>query len=285
MAPLDRGAQCAVSLGQAGAGLGLQGLQPLLESRDDLARREQLDPGGGQLEREWEPVQAQTQPGDRVGVCIGELEVGPRGTCAIHEQSHRLDPPEVRRVERVGRVRKPERRDRVDPLCGNVQRRAAGDEQRQAGCTGEQLGERRCGFEHVLEVVQHERRTSAAQVGDQRLERLPAGPFVEIERAADRPGDEVRVADRRELDEHHSARKLRVQAGGRFDREPRLPRAARAGQAEESHVRVAQQRSDLAQFPAAADEGRGARSRSCKRPCRSRRGDVELRILSEDRPL
>ena len=77
VAPLDRGAQRPVPLGQAGAGLRLQDLEPRAEALEDVARREQLDSRGGELERQREPVQADAQLGDRVGVQLGELEVGP----------------------------------------------------------------------------------------------------------------------------------------------------------------------------------------------------------------
>ena len=95
VAPLDRGAQRPVPLGHTGARLGLQELEPLAQAHEDLARREQLDPCGGQLERERQPVQAHAELGDRLGVRLGELEVGPRIAGAIDEQAYRLRPPET----------------------------------------------------------------------------------------------------------------------------------------------------------------------------------------------
>ena len=254
VAPLDRGAQRPVPLGQAGAGLGLQELEPRAEALEDVSRREQLDPGGGELERQREPVQADAELGDRVGVQLGELEVGPCVARASDEEPYRLRAPEPVDLERARRVGKLERGDGVDPLFGDVERRAAGDEERQAGCTREQLGEHRRRVEHLLEVVEHEQRPPAAQRGDQRLERSAFRPLDQAERAGDRGRDEVGVADRSELDEHHATGELSVEARCGLEREPRLSRSGRARQGQEAHICRAQQRADLPLLPAPADE-------------------------------
>ena len=134
VAPLDRGAQRPVPLGQAGAGLGLQALEPPSRRSRMSCGEKQLDAGGGELERKREPVEADAQLGDRVGVQLGELEVGPCVARASDEEPYRLGAPETVELESAGRVGKLERGDGVDPLFGDVERRAAGDEERQAGC-------------------------------------------------------------------------------------------------------------------------------------------------------
>ncbi len=157
---------------------------------------------------------------------------------------------------------------------------------RQAGCTREQLGEHRRRIEHLLEVVEHEQRPPAAQRGDQRLERSASRPLDQAERVGDRGRDEVGVADRGEVDEHHAAREISVEICRGLDREPRLARSGRSRQRQEAHIRLAQQRADLALLAAPADERGRSRSQPGYRPSvRSRRRDVQLRILIEDRPL
>ena len=93
--PLDRGAQRPVPPGQACAGLGPQDLEPYAETPEDLLRREQLDAGGSEFECKGKAVQANAQLGDRVGVQLGELEVGPDVACASDEESNRLDAPQL----------------------------------------------------------------------------------------------------------------------------------------------------------------------------------------------
>ena len=109
-------------------------------------------------------------------------------------------------LEGAGRVGKLERGDGVDPLFGDVERRAAGDEQRQAGRIREQLAEHRRGVEQVLEVVEHDERPPAAQRGDQHFERSAV--------RASRPG---RARPR------SSARRGRRRRSGRGRRAPRRP--------------------------------------------------------------
>ena len=117
------------------------------------------------------------------------------------------------------RVGKLERGDAVEPLFGDVERRAAGDEQRQAGCTASSSPSIGAGVEQVLEVVEHER----APAG--RAARRPALPAIRGPGLSTRPSapaivgrDEVGVADRGELDEHHAARELGVESRRGLDR-------------------------------------------------------------------
>ena len=111
VAPLDRGAQRPVPLGQAGAGLGLQDLEPHTETLEDVVRREQLDSGGGELERKREAVQTEAELGDRAGVELGEVEVGPDVACAS-------------------------RRRAVPPLCAGDGRPRERETGREAGARG-----------------------------------------------------------------------------------------------------------------------------------------------------
>ena len=286
VAPFDRSAQRPVPLGQAGAGLRLQVLEPPFEALENVVRREQLDARGSELECQREPVEADTQLGDGAGVHLGELEVGPCVACPSDEQPHRFGAPEKVDFEGVGRVGELERRDAVDPLCGDVERRAAGDEQRQAGCIREQPAEHRRCVEQVLEVVEHDERPPAAQRGDEDFQGSAVGPLDQAERADDRRRDEVGVADWGEVDEHHAARELCVETCRGLDREPRLARPGRSRQRQKTHVRFAQQRADLPLLPAPTHERGRSRSQPRGRPgIRSHSSDVQLRILIEDRPL
>ena len=74
------------------------------------------------------------------------------------------------------RVGKLERGDGVDPLLGDVERRAAGDEERQTRAHPRAARRARRRVEQLLEVVEHEQRSPAAQGGDQRSRaiRVPA---------------------------------------------------------------------------------------------------------------
>jgi hypothetical protein len=156
VAPLDRAAQCPVTRRRARAGRCLEQIEPLTETLENRTRREHPDPRRRELERKRQAVQAQAELRDRVGVLLRELEVGSRVACAIDEQPHRLGPPEAAQISAKRGVGKAKRIDRVDPLLGNVERRAAGDEQFQGRRSVQQLGQQRGCLEHLLEVVEDE---------------------------------------------------------------------------------------------------------------------------------
>ena len=80
--------------------------------------------------------------------------------------------PERIQLRGTRRVGKRQRRDGVDRLRGDVERRAARDEERQPGGTDDQLREQRPGREHLFEVVEHEQHPPAAEVGDQDLRQV-----------------------------------------------------------------------------------------------------------------
>ena len=82
---------------------------------------------------------------------------------------------------------------------------------------------------------------------------------IGAERLCDRLADERRVAERCEADPEDAGLELRHELGRRFDRKPRLARAARAGQREQSRT-VSEQRCELPDFSLPADE-RGRRPR------------------------
>ena len=105
VAPVDRGAECSVPLGQTGTRHRLQQLESAAEPLEDRARREQLDPCRSELERERQPVEAKAELGDRLGVLIGELEVGPRLACTVDEQPYRLRLPETGELKGTRHVR------------------------------------------------------------------------------------------------------------------------------------------------------------------------------------
>ena len=92
--------------------------------------------------------------------------------------------------------------------------------------------------------------TSASSDPRPGLSTRPSAPAIVV-------ATSVGVADRSELDEHHAARELGVEACCRLDREPRLSRSGRSRQRQETHVwpRPAARGS-----PAAPGSGRRRRS-------------------------
>ena len=121
VAPCDRSAKGALSFGQVARAAGQQTQTPL-EARQDLCRGERLDAGGRQLDGQREVVQPTADLGDRL---VGD-EAGFDGPGSGQEQ------------------RKPlgggQRRHRVFLLAADVERLAAGRQQREMGTGRQQVG-------------------------------------------------------------------------------------------------------------------------------------------------
>jgi len=138
VAPIDRCLE-GVLASWCVAGPDGEDRQSLLEADENLGWGEGLGAGGGELDRERQPVQPFADlPGD-LGV---DDETGRDGVCAGGEQ-----------LDRILRL---QHGNLVLLLAGEVERLAAGDQQTQVRAGSEQLAEdRRVGGE-LLEVVQQE---------------------------------------------------------------------------------------------------------------------------------
>ncbi len=101
----------------------------------------------------------------------------------------------------------------------------ASDEQGEVGAGLEQRGELGRGLDDLLQVVEQEQQLPLADVFGEAV--------LDPERLRDRLGDERRVAKRGEPDPEDACLVLGNERGGRLEREPRLARAARAGEREE----------------------------------------------------
>jgi len=64
--------------------------EPVIQPGGDLMNREDPQPGGGQLNRQSDAVQAATNLGNGFGVFCGEFEVGPDRSRSVQEESYRL---------------------------------------------------------------------------------------------------------------------------------------------------------------------------------------------------
>ena len=85
VAPGDRAAQRLLA-GRQVARAGGQDVELLLEPGEDRLGRQELDPRGGELDRERHAVQAGADRGDRRGVLVGDREAGPDRDGPLDEQ-------------------------------------------------------------------------------------------------------------------------------------------------------------------------------------------------------
>ena len=174
VAPLDCPAERPLPLGEAGARCRPQKIEPRAETLEHGAGGKEIAACRGELERQRQTVEPNAELAHRLGVRLGELEVGPGGPGAVDEQPDRLDPAQLRKRETLRPIRQLQRRHRIDPFLRHPERGAARDEQLHAGCAGQQLSQERGSVEHVLEVVEQQQRLPLAQV----LEQAPPEPSV-----------------------------------------------------------------------------------------------------------
>ena len=157
VAPRDRGAQRCMAL--VGVAAALEEVEPLPDPLEQLLGAEQLDPRGGELDRERETVEAADQlvHGRRV------TDVGADCLRALEEQRDGVGLDHGRQVE-------------LD-LAGYPQRLAARRDDPEGGRGREQLGDRpgRIG-QQLLEVVENDVRLLVAEPGRDRGGVSPEAP-------------------------------------------------------------------------------------------------------------
>jgi hypothetical protein len=224
----------------------------VLEPGQHARGGEQLDPGGGKLEGERQPVEAGADLGDGLGVLVRDDEVRVDAQGALREQGHRFEVREpVAGGEPFG-VRHPEREHGELLLPGQAKGRPARDQHRQPGGRPQQLGDDGAGVEDLLEVVEHEEQLAVTQRVHERRQDLPVGFGPEPERHGDGRRHQARIADGREVHEEHAVGWDEATRG--LDGQPGLPAASRAGQGEQP--RGAQESPDPLQLPVSAHEAR-----------------------------
>ena len=79
--------------------------QPFFESFQEGRRRQDLDEGGGQFDRQRQPIEARADFGHCGSVVIGDSEVGFHGPCPLNEKTHGLVLVQCLQWWEMGRIR------------------------------------------------------------------------------------------------------------------------------------------------------------------------------------
>ncbi len=240
VAPADGVADGPLVLRAVGRTAG-QEREGIRQSLEQGLGREDLQPGGRQLDREGQAVEPGADGGDRSRVLRRHGERRAHLARAIDEERHALDAAELLRRERGVRIRHGEGRQRVFVLAREVQDLPAGRQDRQLAAGHEQAGQER-DRQQLLEVVQHEQHLPlAGVVDDARFEGF-AGDGEQPELAGDNDGHALAVPQRGERDDMHAVREVVANGLGGHLGEAGLADAGRAGQGEQAHAGVAQER-------------------------------------------
>ena len=162
-APVQGVAQGLLPLGQVPGPAGQQA-EPLVKPRRQGLRRQQPDPGRGQLDGQRQPVQPAADLRDRRRVAAGQLEARVRGVRPLGEQAHRGVAPQLFGVRGRAGGRDRQRRHRELVLAGQPQHRPAGHQHHQARSGRQQPGQQRSRPQHLLEIVQRQQQPPGPQV-------------------------------------------------------------------------------------------------------------------------
>ena len=240
VAPGDPGAHGPQPFRDVLRAVGEQG-EAAAEPGQQRLRRQHGHPGGRQLDRQRQAVQAPADLHHRGRVLVGQHDGRAHRRGSLDEEPDGLVLDQRRCRHRPGGIRERQRRDGQDVLTGDPQQRAARDQQRDARAADHQIDQNRPGGEDVLEVVEDQEQAPRAEGAHQRVGGGPPGGLHDAERLGDPGRDPLVVANRRELDEGDL-----VEAGIEVLRdrngEPGLPDAAGSGERDEPGRPIQQER-------------------------------------------
>ncbi|OLT06129.1 hypothetical protein BJF90_18340 [Pseudonocardia sp. CNS-004] len=259
--------------------------EPRVEAGGHLGRAHHPQLGGGQLDRERQPVQATADLDDGRGVRPVEREAGGCGGGPVEQQVHRRHPGDGVRVGRRG-WRDREGSERAQVLPGDAEglaaRRQHGHARAAAADRLDRLGR---GLDEVFAVVEHQQQPLGAQELHQPAGPVEPRPLADGQRGADRVDDRGRVADRRELDEPRAVGEPGGRGARRVQRQHRLPDPADPDDGHDPGV--AHGGHEVLGITLAPDQD-GAVGRQVARDRRVRtglRGRFQLRVLTKDLPV
>ena len=234
VAPGDRIAHRLLA-GREGAGAARQERQPLLQPLQQRLRREDLDPRGGQLDGQRQPVEpgADLGHGGRVGSGHGEVRLD--RLRPLDEQAHRLVLAQALDRRQVGRIGQRERCQRVFLLAVGMQRDAAGHQHLDGS-----------GAAPGASATSGAASTTRSKLSSTRRRRLP--PSTALRRAAvtspSRTPSTAPIAaatragivERAQIDEPDAIGEVLQEVGGHLQRQPRLAHPAGSGERQQAHV-------------------------------------------------
>ena len=224
----------------------LEQVEPLRDPLEQLLGAEQLEPCGGQLDGEREPIEAADQLVHRGRVA----DIGPDSLRPFDEQRDGISLVHRRQVE-LG-------------LAGDAQRLAARHQEAKSRSGREQLRNgARCVREQLLQVVEDD---MGSLLTDPRRDR--GGACTRGAQAlGDQGHDHCYVANGCERNEDRAPVRLFGQEPGELDRKPRLARAAGTDDRQQARVAVEPDGGSLEELALAPEEAsrRGGKVNSPRR--------------------
>jgi hypothetical protein len=115
-----------------------------------------------------------------------------------------------------------------------MERRSAGSQHVKVGTFAQQRADNRASAGKLLQVVEDQEQPLLTDPPDEKVEEISAGLCTDPKDGGDRSGDELRIADRCEVDEVDAAGKSVGHAPCQLETKARLPAATRPGEGQKA---------------------------------------------------
>jgi hypothetical protein len=208
--------------------------ETLLEPRQYLLGRQDLRPGGRQLDGQGQAVEAGGDLRHGAGVLLRHPEPGPHLDGPLGKKPDRFEPAEGEDVREPLGVGGFERWHRILLLTAERQHHARGDQGLQLrGCREEFFDHRAC-RRHLFEVVDDQEELLIVKMGLHGFEDGAAGNLWNPEGLSNGRGNQRGVGHRREVDEEGAISVLGQDLGGNLKGQSGLPGPPGAGEREEA---------------------------------------------------
>jgi len=263
VAPGDRVAHRALAVGEIPRTTGEQ-TQPFGEVSQEGRWREDIQAGGGELDRERQTVKATAALGDRAQFIVSWGEVRIDGERAVEEERNGIDLGYCSgRRGNVGGERQRAHREFV--LAPEVERGTTGGEDLEGRTGSEERRDRWGGLEDLLAVVEQKEELLGFEDGGESRGQWKLTRIAHIEGGSNGGKYQGGIANRGEVDKDHPVCEGGGNVVGDSDGEAGLADATRTGQRHQRRRRV---------------EENGADARHLRRPPdKGRAGDREVRGL------
>jgi hypothetical protein len=237
------------------AGAASEKRQAPVEPGQQLLRRENISQGGCQFDREWQPVEPTADLRNRRRAFVRQGEFGPLRPRALDKQAHCFVLAQVNSVGSAVCWQR-QRLDREDIFAVDAQRFPARREHFEVGTGREEIVDERRRREHVLDVVEDEKKLAIPQCHEQSIGKRLVSSLTDANRLGDGGNDEVRFAHWGEIDEAGAIVELGDEIRGNLSGETGLTDPTGTSQGEQRNVGLEQELTDGGKFALPADQHR-----------------------------
>ena len=138
-----------------------------------------------------------------LALSVLSAKCGLHGARPLHKERDGRDLRDLRNRRHAIGGREWQRQQRELVLAAHMERLATGGEDGQARTGRQERDDGRRGIKHPLAIVQHQQEPLGCQERGERVDEVPLGTLPHAERGGNGGHHQVRIGQRREIDEDH----------------------------------------------------------------------------------